>query len=356
MRFLTCVFLLILSNSGFSLEDYSNDRRVHVNVKDRVFEFHKSSFIGLEDTVLYKKIFSTNFADSVDLTYAAGVYLDTFEGIHFAIEQDLSYPGSGKRILPKWFAVHRNLVFDVLPIFSSYVSLADIYSFYASDLNFLGLKGKVAGPGWSKIRTESFEGRDYIYYILTINGADFEFVEVPGEVADESSFMMSHWVTHQHWRAVTGQSPATFSGAGANFPLKNVSYNCIMNEFFPPLNAAFTAAGFEGELSLPSDSNWQIVADDFAVNKPQYSDVGKSALSDASPALVRSKLRGKLGMWMFGSVWEWVGIPDDLGNANLRGGSCYSSVERVGPNALLSNDTDSRRRDFGFRLFRASTH
>ncbi|MFK7873240.1 MAG: SUMF1/EgtB/PvdO family nonheme iron enzyme [Oligoflexales bacterium] len=203
----------------------------------------------------------------------------------------------------------------------------------------------------------------FTYYVMTLAGVDFEFVEVPGKRIlgilgkRKSFFMMSHWVTQGQWFAVMGENPAGFAGRGLDFPMESISYNDVVNNFLPRLNVLLQGASFEGKFKLPGDAQWQRMADknvaaEFASNKPKYSDFGQN-WDSGQPLSVKSKDRGNLGAWMFGTVWEWVGTLNASGLVALRGGSWADYSENVGPSAHFSYRSDHRARNFGFRLLRA---
>ncbi|MFK7873219.1 MAG: hypothetical protein AB8C84_08625 [Oligoflexales bacterium] len=213
--------------------------------------------------------------------------------------------------------------------------------------------------------SHSYEESGFTYYVIPLNGVDFEFVKVPGRKLffglggrDPGYFMMSHWVTQGQWLAVMGVNPAAFAGRGLDLPIESVSYNDIVNHFLPRLNGLLQEAGFEGEFQLPSNDQWQRMADknvalDFALNKSKYSDFGQSSHS-GQPIPVKSKVRGKLGAWMFGGVWEFVGIFNAYGFVDMGGGGWCSGAQDVGPCSGDWFRCDDRYhcRYVGFRLLR----
>ena len=373
-------FLLsILLFSNIAISNPVQDEARIVKVEDCEFVFKKSSFEGLEDSILYDKIFGCSLNSQIyrrilDLTETEGVHLDTFEGIHFAIEKVDSEPESGKKILPKSLNSIRpwkipreildkkekegkrlyglpELPTMILSEIMSYVP-RDLKKMYSEDLKDLGLQGKLQLPYiWSR----TYEEADFKYYVINLAGIDFEFVGVPN--GDEVDYMMSTAVTQDHWKAVTGENPAHFAGRGLDLPVENVSYNDIVNNFLPRLNKLLKKAGFEGGFRLPSDLEWQRMADknvasDFSYNKSRYSDFGKDRSSE-QPSPVNSKAPGLLGAWMFGGVGEWVGIPHaSSGHITIRGGGWNYLSVLVGPSARCSRKPDFRERSFGFRLLR----
>ncbi|MFK7873696.1 MAG: formylglycine-generating enzyme family protein [Oligoflexales bacterium] len=211
--------------------------------------------------------------------------------------------------------------------------------------------------GWSDIREETHGEKVFTYYTLRLSGVDFEFVAVPVEGDGEVEFMMSHWVTQRQWEAVTQKNPAYFSGYGLDLPMENISYHKIERDFLYHLNIALKEEGFKGEFKLPSKAQWQEMANEnvvpgFERNTSKYSDFGQD-LNAGQPLPVKSKVRGHLGAWMFGSVWEWVGTPTS-GEVAICGGSCFGSSEDVGPFAQFFNRSDEAECFIGFRLLRTS--
>ena len=220
---------------------------------------------------------------------------------------------------------------------------------------------------WSRV----YEKGDFTYYVLTLNGCDFEFVKVrrfrtiksgflglkKKQVSDGKSdyFMMSTVVTQGHWFAVMGANPACFKGRGLDLPMESVFYNDIVGSFLPKLNNLLKEAGFEGELKLPTDTQWQCMADknvasDFASNKSKYSDFGGR---NDQPLSVKSKAPGNLGARMFGGVWEWVEDPESSGGVAIRGGCWKLSSMNVGPSVRrCSHRPDNPSCYIGFRVLR----
>ena len=209
---------------------------------------------------------------------------------------------------------------------------------------------------WDNVEEyDDSEDQSIIYYTLNLAGVLFEFVAFDTQESP-NDFIMSHWVTQEQWSAVMSENPAHFAGRGSNLPMENISYNDIVNNFLPKLNALMEEQGFEGKLALPSENQWESfasknVADDFNSNKHVYSDFGKD-FDNGQPSSVKSKSRGKLGAWMFGSMCEWLGTADASGDVVIRGGSWDFCADSVGSSTRYSVSAEGRDRSFGFRLFR----
>jgi formylglycine-generating enzyme required for sulfatase activity len=168
-------------------------------------------------------------------------------------------------------------------------------------------------------------------------------------------------------------NPSYFPG-DLNRPVERVSWDNIVNEFIPALNA-LTGRTFR----LPTEAEWE-----FAARGGNDSDgfmfSGSNIIGDvawyydnrpnASTQAVGGKDPNELGLFdMTGNVWEWVndwwsstayagregGVTDPAGPATgssrvVRGGSWYSSARGCRVSFRGNYTPDARYYGIGFRL------
>ena len=114
-------------------------------------------------------------------------------------------------------------------------------------------------------------------------------------------------VTQELWQAVMGSNPSHFSGA--NLPVEKVSWDMIVNEFLPALNA-LTGRNFR----LPTEAEWEYAARG-GNQSHGYKYAGSNTVdvvawyrdnSNSQTHAVATKLPNELGLYdMSGNVWEW---------------------------------------------------
>ena len=132
--------------------------------------------------------------------------------------------------------------------------------------------------------------------------------ESPVHSVTLSTFYMGETeVTQELWQAVMGSNPSSFSGT--NRPVEKVSWNTIVNQFIPALNA-LTGRTFR----LPTEAEWEYAArggnqghgykyagSNTIGNVAWYSDN-----SQGQTHQVATKSPNELGLYdMSGNVWEW---------------------------------------------------
>ena len=148
--------------------------------------------------------------------------------------------------------------------------------------------------------------------------------ESPVHSVTLSTFYMGETeVTQELWQAVMGSNPSHFSGT--NLPVEQVSWNMIVNEFLPALNAA-TGQNFR----LPTEAEWEYAARG-GNQGHDYKYAGSNTIgnvawyygnSNNQTHAVAMKQPNELGLYdMSGNVWEWCG--DWYGN--------YSSGSQTNP-------------------------
>ena len=148
--------------------------------------------------------------------------------------------------------------------------------------------------------------------------------ESPVHSVTVSTFYMGETeVTQALWQAVMGSNPSYFSGT--NKPVEQVSWNMIVNEFIPALNA-LTGRNFR----LPTEAEWEYAARGgnqghgykYAGSNTIGNVAWYSENSNNQTHPVATKSPNELGLYdMSGNVYEWCS--DWYGN--------YSSGSQTNP-------------------------
>ena len=192
--------------------------------------------------------------------------------------------------------------------------------------------------------------------------------ESPVHSVTLSTFYMGETeVTQELWQAVMGSNPSYFSGT--NLPVEEESWNMIVNQFLPALNAA-TGQNFR----LPTEAEWEYAArggnQGHGYKYAGSNTIGNVAWYDGNSNSqthpVATKSPNELGLYdMSGNVWEWCS--DWYGNYSsgsqtnpqgpssgsyrvLRGGSWYNGAGRCRVSARGSHDPGNTYSNGGFRL------
>ena len=132
--------------------------------------------------------------------------------------------------------------------------------------------------------------------------------ESPVHSVTLSTFYMGETeVTQELWQAVMGSNPSYFSGT--NRPVEMVSWNTIVNQFIPALNA-LTGRNFR----LPSEAEWEYAARG-GNQSHGYKYAGSNTIgnvawywdnSNNQTHAVATKQPNELGLYdMSGNVFEW---------------------------------------------------
>jgi formylglycine-generating enzyme required for sulfatase activity len=142
-------------------------------------------------------------------------------------------------------------------------------------------------------------------------------------------------VTQRLWKRVMVGTPLADPSEfkGDDLPIENVSWNDIVNEFIPRLNA-MTGKAYR----LPTEAEWEYAAR--GGNKSRgYKYSGSNTIndiawytdnSDSKTHVVGTKLPNELGIYdMCGNVWEWVNDWDEA----------YGSGAQTNPKGPLSGST-----------------
>lgn len=197
--------------------------------------------------------------------------------------------------------------------------------------------------------------------------ADDDYESPVHSVTLSTFYMGETEVTQELWWAVMGSNPSHFSGA--NLPVEKVSWNMIVNEFLPVLNAA-TGQNFR----LPTEAEWEYAAR--GGNQGHgYKYAGSYMIdtvawykdnSSNQTRPVGTKLPNELGLFdMSGNVYEWCS--DWFGNYSigsqtnpqgplsgsdrvLRGGGWYNESKYCRVSYRKGFDPVKGVNDLGFRL------
>jgi formylglycine-generating enzyme required for sulfatase activity len=109
------------------------------------------------------------------------------------------------------------------------------------------MKRVEGGTFWMGAQSTNPNGQNY-------DSEAYDDRESPVHSVTLSTFYMGETeVTQELWQAVMGSNPSHFSGT--NLPVEVVSWNMIVNEFLPALNAA-TGRNFR----LPTEAEWEYAA------------------------------------------------------------------------------------------------
>lgn len=181
-------------------------------------------------------------------------------------------------------------------------------------------------------------------------------------------YLQTHPVTQSQWQKVMGNNPSDFKGP--NLPVDNVSWNEIVTQFIPRLNARE-----EGTYRLPTEAEWEYAcraggsqaygAFEDVVNLDRYAWYNHNAQFQTHP--VGTKQPNAWGFYdMQGNVWEWCqdwyGGPygtasqtDPTGGSAgmgrvMRGGSWFGGPESCRCAARGYMAPETRIRLIGFRL------
>ena len=221
------------------------------------------------------------------------------------------------------------------------------------------MKGVAGGTFWMGAQSANPNGQNY--------DSEASSVESPVHSVTLSTFYMGETeVTQELWQAVMGSNPSYFSGT--NRPVEQVSWNMIVNQFIPALNA-LTGRTFR----LPTEAEWEYAARGgnqghgykYAGSNTIWNVAWFSGNSGGQTHQVATKSPNELGLYdMSGNVWEWCSDwygsygsgsqtnpqgPSSGSFRVLRGGSWINSGDcRV--SRRLSSEPGNTSYTFGFRL------
>lgn len=174
-------------------------------------------------------------------------------------------------------------------------------------------------------------------------------------------------VTQELWQAVMGSNPSYFSST--NFPVEQVSWNDIVNDFLPKLNN-LTGYSFR----LPTEAEWEYAARGGRASQ-DYKYAGSNTIgnvawytgnSSSKTHAVKTKQANELGLYdMSGNVYEWCSDwygnyssgsqtnpqgPSSGSDRVLRGGSWYDGARSCRVSGRYNGGPGYRGSYGGFRL------
>ena len=162
------------------------------------------------------------------------------------------------------------------------------------------MKRVAGGTFWMGAQSANPNGQNY--------DSEASSVESPVHSVTLSTFYMGETeVTQELWQAVMGSNPSYFSGT--NRPVERVSWNMIVNQFIPALNA-LTGRTFR----LPTEAEWEYAARGgnqghgykYAGSNTIWNVAWFSGNSGGQTHQVATKSPNELGLYdMSGNVWEW---------------------------------------------------
>ena len=201
---------------------------------------------------------------------------------------------------------------------------------------------------------------------------DADYDEAPvHDVTLDNYYIGETEVTQQLWKAVMGENPSyAQTGSGVyNRPVEQVSWDVIVNEFLPKLNALTGR-----EFRLPTEAEWEFAARGGNKSKGfKYS--GSNNIKEVAFYVENSKNRtwealsltpNELKLYgMSGNVWEWCSDwygDYQNGSSNnphgalsgryrvLRGGGFRAGANLCRPTSRNCNRSSYRNYATGFRL------
>jgi len=209
--------------------------------------------------------------------------------------------------------------------------------------------------------------------------------EKPVHWVNVSSFkMMATEVTFAMWQACVESNGCNYqpkydSKTQANYPVNNVSFDDITEQFIPWLNKLTQSIG-EKKFALPSEAQWEYAAragsktkyywgNEINCSHARYGYLSNECGKQKSANPVQSYDANPFGLYdMLGNVWEWI---QDCSNYNyieaptdgsawleggcdyrvLRGGSWYDEPNRLRLSKRYWDTTTKRfNSTHGFRL------
>ncbi len=216
---------------------------------------------------------------------------------------------------------------------------------------------------------------------LKVEAGTFEMGSSPHEYSREMDearhavtltrdfYLQTHPVTQSQWQKVMGNNPSDFKGP--NLPVENVSWNDIVTQFIPRLNARG-----DGTYRLPTEAEWEYAARagglqayghfEDVLSLEQYGWYNGNSAFKTHP--VGTKQANPWGFYdMYGNVWEWcqdwygpydLNVSEDPEGTQkssgrvMRGGCWFGGPESCRCAARGYMAPPTRIRLIGFRLVR----